>query len=199
MKTHPTAPGPLTPSRSTLTPTSAVRARAGAEPRLGVDIGRVIIHGDGPDTSFIGGTDADAMRAPAMDGALSSLARLCRLFHAKVWLVSKCGPRIEQRSRAWLDRHAFWAETGVPRENLRFCRSRKDKAPICDELGIGFFVDDRLDVLLAMEGVVPHRFLFGASSSPDPAIVPVPTWSLAEEALTALVTAAADTTAGRAR
>ena len=34
------------------------------EPTLGIDIGRVIIHGDGPDTSFIGATDDDAMRAP---------------------------------------------------------------------------------------------------------------------------------------
>ena len=30
------------------------------KPTLGIDIGRVIIHGDGPDTSFIGATDDGA-------------------------------------------------------------------------------------------------------------------------------------------
>ena len=51
-----------------------------SQPRLGVDIGRVIIAGDGPDTNFIGGTEEQAMSAPAMDGAFDALARLCRLF-----------------------------------------------------------------------------------------------------------------------
>lgn len=154
-------------------------------PRLGVDIGRVIIHGDGPDTNFIGGTDADAMNAPAMDGVFESLARLRARFEGRVWLVSKCGPRIEMRSRAWLDHHRFFEATGIPRDNLRFCKNRKDKAPICLELGIGFFVDDRADVLVPMAGVVPHRFLFGAETSRDAGVSAVPTWAAAEAAILA--------------
>lgn len=153
--------------------------------RLGVDIGRVIIHGDGPDTNFIGGTDADAMNAPAMDGVFDALSRLRARFEGRVWLVSKCGPRIEMRSRAWLDHHGFFETTGIPRENLRFCRNRKDKTPICRDLGIGFFVDDRADVLVPMAGIVAHRFLFGASTSSDPAVHAVPTWAAAEAAILA--------------
>ncbi|MBX3192888.1 MAG: hypothetical protein KF819_38240 [Labilithrix sp.] len=154
-------------------------------PRLGVDIGRVIIHGDGPDTSFIGGADEDAMRAPAMEGAFEALARLTDRFGGRVFVVSKCGPRIEARSRAWLERHRFFESTGIARESLRFCRKRPDKAPICRELGIDFFVDDRLDVLAAMAGVVRHRFLFGAASSPEPGVTPAPTWAAAERAIVA--------------
>jgi hypothetical protein len=151
--------------------------------RLGVDIGRVIIHGDGPDTSFIGATDEDAMRAPAMDGAFDALVRLHALFEGRVWIVSKCGPRIEARSRAWLEAHRFFETTGIARENVRFCKNRKDKAPICERLGIDFFVDDRFDILHSMSGIVAHRFLFGASSSPEPGITPVPTWAVAEAAI----------------
>jgi hypothetical protein len=154
-----------------------------AEPRLGVDIGRVIIDGDGPDTAFIGGSDADAMRAPAMAGAFDALARLCARVEGRVWLVSKCGPRIEARSRAWLARHAFFARTGIPHANLRFCRDRRDKAPICQRLGIGFFVDDRVDVLAAMAGVVPHRFLFGTTEARLPGVVATPTWAAVEAAI----------------
>lgn len=152
---------------------------------LGVDIGRVIIEGDGPDTSFIGGSDDQAMRAPAMSGAFESLRRLTELFERRVWLVSKCGPRIQDRTRKWLDRHRFFQATGIPYGQLRFCRERKEKAPICLDLGITLFVDDRLDVLQAMAGVVPYRFQFGASSAPE-GIVPVKSWVEAEEALTAV-------------
>jgi hypothetical protein len=152
-------------------------------PKLGVDIGRVIIHGDGPDTNFIGGSDADAMDAPPMAGVLEALARLCARFEGRVWIVSKCGPRIEARSRAWLRAHRFFETTAIPHKNIRFCKSRKEKAPICLDLGIDFFVDDRIDVLLPMAAIVAHRFLFGAASSPQQGIVPVPTWAVAEAAI----------------
>jgi hypothetical protein len=106
------------------------------EPRLGVDIGRVIIHGDGPDTSFIGGSEADALKAPAMSGALEALARLTTFFDGRVWLVSKCGPRIQARTRAWLTAHRFFERTGIAPDHLHFCRERPEKATICKTLMI---------------------------------------------------------------
>lgn len=155
-----------------------------ATPALGVDIGRVIIEGDGPDTSFVGGSETDAMRAPAMAGSFEVLGRLRERFAGRVWLVSKCGPKVQARTRQWLERRRFFQSTGIPYGNLRFCRDRREKAPICAELGIGLFVDDRLDVLEAMRGIVRHRFQFGVSSAPA-GIVPVPTWAAAEEAILA--------------
>ena len=151
---------------------------------LGVDIGRVLIHGDGPDTSFIGGTDADAMRTPAMAGSFEALTRLCELFAGRIWLVSKCGPRVQARTRQWLDRHRFFQSTGIRYGQVRFCLERREKAPICEELGVSLFVDDRRDVLDAMTGVVRHRFQFGVSTAPK-GIVPVPTWTAAEQAIRA--------------
>jgi len=154
-----------------------------ARPHLGIDIGRVIIQGDGPDTNFIGGSDDDALRAPAMAGVLEALTRLCARFEGRVWIVSKCGPRIEARSRAWLRAQRLFEITGIPRRNLRFCRDRKDKALICGDLGIDYFVDDRVDVLLHMRAIVAHRFLFGAKSSREPGLLPVPTWEATEAAI----------------
>jgi hypothetical protein len=159
-----------------------------SRPILGVDIGRVIIHGDGPDTSFIGGSDEDAMRAPAMDGAFEALARLTRCFGGRVHVVSKCGQKVEARSRAWLARHRFFDVTGIRPEDLHFCKKRPDKAPICAKLGIGFFVDDRIDILRSMEGIVPHRFLFGASEA-EAGITPAPTWAVCEQAILAALDA----------
>jgi 5'(3')-deoxyribonucleotidase len=153
--------------------------------RLGVDIGRVIISGDGPDTSFIGGTDEEALRAPAIEGAFEALARLRARFAGRVWLVSKCGKRIEARTRTWLAHHRFFEVTGLDPQHLLFCRTRPEKAPICARLGVTCFVDDRLDVLASMEGIARTRLLFGANHSPDPRVTAVRDWSEVEAAILA--------------
>ena len=153
------------------------------EPRLGVDIGRVIIAGDGPDTSFIGGSDEEALRAPEMPGAFEALAALHAHFGGKVWLVSKCGPRIQARTRQWFQHRRFFETTGIAPENLFFCRTRPEKAPICEKLGITAFVDDRWDILTSMVGIVPHLFLFGRSDAPGPQAQPVSSWEQARRAI----------------
>lgn len=130
------------------------------QPRLGVDIGRVIIAGDGPDTSFVGGSEEDALRAPAMPGAFDALRRLHAHFEGRVWLVSKCGAKVQTRTRTWLAHHRFFETTRIDPSHLFFCRTRPEKAPICAKLGITCFVDDRADVLACMEGVVETRVLF---------------------------------------
>ncbi|GID97351.1 hypothetical protein ACFQFC_07630 [Amorphoplanes digitatis] len=155
--------------------------------RLGVDIGRVIIGGGvvpgSSDTQFFGGDTARMLATPAVPGAFDALSRLVPRFE-RVWLVSKCGERVQRRSRQWLDHHHFWARTGISRDDVRFCRARPDKAVHCAELGITHFVDDRLDVHRALRGVVAHRYLFGPQTAPPPGWVrPVATWAAAEAAI----------------
>jgi hypothetical protein len=139
----------------------------GPEPRLGFDIGRVLIApADGAgDTSFLQGSDRDAMRTPPAPGAFEALAELCDAVDGRAWLVSKCGPRIEARTRAWLAHHRVSARTGLRPGHVRFCRRHPDKAVHCRALGIGAFVDDRADVLHHLDGVVPLRLLFGPQPS----------------------------------
>ena len=43
---------------------------------IGIDIGRVLIEGDGPDTSFLSGTLEQALTCPPCPGALEGLAAL---------------------------------------------------------------------------------------------------------------------------
>ncbi|MCW2631566.1 MAG: hypothetical protein JWR88_528 [Pseudonocardia sp.] len=143
-----------------------------AQPRLGVDIGRVIIAGsddpDGADTAFFG-TDESAMLAtPAVDGVFDVLPRLVERFAGRVWLVSKCGERIQRRTERWLDHHRFFERTGIPPDHLRFTLRRADKAVHARELGLTHFVDDRLDVLEALRDVVPRLYLFGPQPQPAP-------------------------------
>ena len=150
------------------------------EPRIGVDIGRVIINGDGPDTAFFGHDQEQALRTPAVPGAFDAVAELVRRFEGRVYLVSKCGPKIQARSLAWLDHHKFWTATCVNRAHVRFCRERRDKALHARQLALTHFVDDRFDVLTHLVGLVDRMYLFGPQrrrSEQLPSMLATPRWS----------------------
>lgn len=157
--------------------------------KLGIDIGRVLITPDGEnggaDTSFIGGSMEDALATPPYEGMFEVVPELVRLFKGQVWLVSKAGPRVQEKTRAWLRHHAFFERTGMEPGHLRFCRERPQKADHCRKLGITHFIDDRPDVLGHLKGIVPHRFLFGPQKRPYPSadVVPVLSWAQAWSAV----------------
>jgi hypothetical protein len=144
------------------------------EARLGIDIGRVIIKPamTRDDTSFLDGSDEEAMETLPNDGAFEAIAMLVAHFNRKVWLVSKAGQKVSMRTRQWLRHWDFYNQTKLPQENLFFCKERADKRGICERLRITHFIDDRLDVLSHMKGVVPNLYLFG----PQPPRPPV-TWA----------------------
>jgi hypothetical protein len=157
---------------------------------LGVDIGRVIISGRAPrgsaDTTFFTGDTAQMLRTPEVDGAVETIAGLVELFGGRVWLVSKCGVRVQAKTVRWLTHHRFTERTGIPPQHWRFVRQRPEKAGHCAELGITHFVDDALEVHEALRPVVPHRYLFGPQSGPVPDwVVPTPTWAEADAAIRA--------------
>lgn len=149
---------------------------------LGVDFGRVIQGGALPDgdedTVFLGGDLDQALRSPATAGIFEILPQLVERFGGRVWIISKCGIAVERKTRLWLDHHDFWARTGIPYGNVRFCRRRADKAIHCAELGVTHMVDDRLDVHRALRSLVPYRYLFGPQHSPVPDwVTHTPTWA----------------------
>lgn len=119
----------------------------GTDEVLGVDIGGVIIDriNDGTDTSFFGD---NYLRTTAVPGVFEALRRLVdERFGERVWLVSKCGRRIQEKTLRWLRHHDFYNQTGIRQDHVRFCLQRHEKAGICEELGITHFVDDRLEIL----------------------------------------------------
>jgi hypothetical protein len=155
------------------------------EPRLGIDIGRVIINGPahpgGGDTAFFEGDEATMLATPEMDGAVAAIARLLDLFSGRVWLISKCGPRVQARTLRWLEGHDFYQRTGLLPDHVRFCRTRPDKRIYCEQLALTHFVDDHPEVHAAIRGTVTHQYFFGPQRSPVPAYGRhVPSWDDAE-------------------
>lgn len=127
---------------------------------LGVDIGGVIIGrvDNNADTSFFGD---NYLATPASPDVFDVLARLVKhRFGPRVYLVSKCGQRVQNRSLEWLAHHRFYERTGISPERVRFCRERSGKAAIAAELGLTHFVDDRLEVLGYLVGIVAGLFLY---------------------------------------
>ncbi|MEV4758817.1 hypothetical protein AB0J86_27485 [Micromonospora sp. NPDC049559] len=147
-------------------------------PTLGVDVGGVIVAlaGRDEDTSFFGGRP---LETPAVPGVVDALAALTvQPFAGRVHLVSKAGPKVAANTSAWLEHHGFFGRTGIPAGNLHFVRERRDKAPVCQRVGITHFVDDRLDVLAHLD-TVEHRYLFlGGTGEQVPADA-VPGWATA--------------------
>jgi hypothetical protein len=149
--------------------------------RIGIDIGRVII---GPvvngreDTSFLGSRLEDALSTPPAEGAIEGVAQLVEQSGGQAWLISKCGPGVQAKTRAWLDHQQFWRRTGMPREHLRFCLRRPDKALHAKQLRLTAMIDDRVDVLVHLDGIVGQRLLFGEQSRPAPGwAIPVADWA----------------------
>lgn len=144
---------------------------------LGIDIGRVIISASDSsgrsDTAFLSGDDERALQTRPSPGAFEAISELVQAFQGRVWLVSKCGPRIQSLTRRWLERQAFFARTGLAPEHVRFCLKRPEKREHCAAIGATHFVDDRLDVLTHLVGLVPHLYWFGHQSGQ----VTVPAWA----------------------
>jgi hypothetical protein len=156
--------------------------------KLGVDFGRVIndasAHPSGDDTSFLKGGEEVMLATPATPGAFESLRRLTTLFEGHVWIVSKASESTQAKTERWLAHREFYTATGIPPDHVRFVRRRAEKAAVCSELGITHFVDDRVEVLEFLVGVVPYRYLFGPQDGTvSSSMVPVATWSIAEAAI----------------
>jgi hypothetical protein len=125
-------------------------------------------HPDGGDTAFFEGDEATMLATPEVPQAVESLSSLVRLFGGRVWLVSKAGPRTEERTRRWLEAHDVYGRTGLERGNVRFCRERAEKRAHCIELALTHFVDDRAAVHEFIRGTVDHQYLFGPQLDPIP-------------------------------
>lgn len=144
-------------------------------PKIGIDIGRVIV---GPvlngkaDTSFLGNTIEKAMLTPPSPGAFEGVENLVDLFSNNAWLVSKCGPNVQHKTKEWLKHWDFYQKTGMPKDHLRFCLKRPEKAIHCKQLKLTHFIDDRLDVLEHLKGLVPNLYLFGE----QPKLKNIPEW-----------------------
>lgn len=124
--------------------------------KLGIDVGGVLTRKGGTSDTFLFGPNY--LNAPAVDGALEAVNELFKSpFRDNIWIISKCGHKVECRTRDWLKAHNL--DLIIPEDHWFFCKKRHEKAPIAETLGLTHFVDDRLEVLSYMT-TVKNRYLF---------------------------------------
>ena len=76
-----------------------------------------------------------------------------------IWIVSKCGPRVQALTQQWLTDLNFWNDTGMLNSKVEFCLKFWEKGPICERLGVTHFIDDRSRVLNCLTSV-EHLYAF---------------------------------------
>ena len=128
---------------------------------LGVDIGNVIIDFrqiDKDDKEFL---ENRYSTIPAAEDVFDALKVLNEHLNGRVYLISKATDWGQKKIIAWLADNDFHIKTGIDPKNVIFVGERHEKAYFIEKLGLTHFVDDRLEVLSHMVGLVPHLFLFG--------------------------------------
>lgn len=118
-------------------------------------------------------------------GAINVLASVQQASHrgAATYAVAACDPETERHLREYLEVINFFDRTGMPRDHLHVCREPAEKEMVVRDLSLTGYVDDRVDVLESLQGVVRARFLFDPDEiatptlPPDTTITSVTTWA----------------------
>lgn len=125
---------------------------------LGVDLGGVVI-----DRIYSKGNlfyNDYFLLTSEIAGAIDAL-RLLREMGYEIFIVSKAdNNNFLNRTILWLEYQLFYERTGIDRDNVFFCEDRGKKALFCKENGITHLIDDRLEIIGSMVGVVPNLYLF---------------------------------------
>ncbi len=153
--------------------------------RIGIDIGGVIIaqDTDEPDLFF----SNDFLRAKTFPDCFETIKLLIEKFGKEnVFIISKCGEKVQRKSRDWLEHNQFFSSTGFLPGHIHFCLERHEKAGLAERLQLNIFIDDRYTVLkhlLPLEQI-ERLILFCpneteqelSSSNPSDKILQVSSW-----------------------
>ncbi len=128
---------------------------------IGLDYHGVIIESSRHEADEDRSLEALIARKREHAGMFAGVTQLIEVSCGNVWIVSKAGVHMEKAISGWLEKERFFARTGMAADHLRFCRERGDKAPICRDLRLTHFVDDRIHLMQILRYEVPCLFLFG--------------------------------------
>lgn len=129
--------------------------------RIGIDIEGVIREKIAKPRTIDG-----YLAATPLKNSVKSINVLVKLYgSANIFIISRCPKYAEDVILKWLDNQKFFNDIKFGRSNVFFCREQADKAPIAKQLQLTYFIDDRIDVLNAMKGIVANRILFTGGSN----------------------------------
>lgn len=110
-----------------------------------------------------------------------------------MFIVSKAGPKVRERTLEWFEHIGFHDHTGIPPTRVHFARHNADKAVISKRLGLTHFVDDALGVLAHLDTGTHHYLFLGGQRADRPTpeapgcVTSVDSWDDLQRELTASV------------
>ena len=149
-------------------------------PRIGIDIGRVVIDDSADEDELF--FSRDYLSAPEVPGAFDAISKPGTW--ATCFLVSKTGTRKKQHSSSWLFAHRFPQRSGITDDRWHFTETRAGKGVLAEQLRLDGFVDDRAEVLAAMPAGVRCLVLFGSRPQTTEKAVRASDWAAALTVLT---------------
>ncbi|HOB63479.1 MAG TPA: hypothetical protein PKI41_15375 [Candidatus Competibacteraceae bacterium] len=124
--------------------------------KIGIDFGGVIVQASkGEDFN------PELAEVIAVPESIKTIAELAK--EHEIFIVSKASRRVQAFTRQWLATVNFYQKTSFNPSNLLFCEKRSEKAIICKENAIEWFVDDSSEVISSLSGIVPNTILFNGS------------------------------------
>ena len=118
---------------------------------LGVDIGGVIISHNEINGAYLPIPDVFEKLKELQD----------KKFGKNIFVVSCADTYLRFAMLNWLSVKKFHKETGISLDRVHFCEERKEKARICQHLGVTDFVDDRKEIMVYLYNAgVKNLYLF---------------------------------------
>ncbi len=127
---------------------------------IGLDIGGVITEppvNPGSEDAFTG---TDHLLVPKVKDSFAVISELTK--RHRVVIISRAGPTVQRKTTEWLFHHGFFQKTGVRERDIHYTLTRDEKTRIARREDVTHFVDDKLEVLGFMMGMVPNLYAFRA-------------------------------------
>lgn len=95
------------------------------------------------------------LKAPPVKDAIKIINKLAKNY--KLIIISRREPNFQNLAIRWLEQHRLLKN--IPRQSIFFSENDAGKNIIAEKIGVFLFLDDKTEVLDAMENV-PHKILF---------------------------------------
>mmetsp|Transcript_33552 Transcript_33552/g.52214 ORF Transcript_33552/g.52214 Transcript_33552/m.52214 type:complete len:208 (+) Transcript_33552:1536-2159(+) len=105
-------------------------------------------------------------KTPMVPDAIEAVSLLAQgRFQEKIYLISVASPGVQAKMLRWLTNRGFYEKSGIPRENVHFCRELDEKKDVCKELGITHMIESSVAAQGMVESMGDNEvLLFGDGS-----------------------------------
>lgn len=127
---------------------------------LGIDLGNVIIDHLSFGTTRDYVENGDYTLIPPVENVFESLRTLNEeIFNGNMFVVYNATDVADAKIQSWLEYHNFYEVTGIRKDRVHRTENGRDKSSICKRYRATHFIDDRLEVLKHLIGIVPNLYL----------------------------------------